>query len=164
MDLFQIALITATLLCALVAGLVFTFAIIVMPGLATLDDRGYLQGFKTLDGVIQRGQPLFALVWLGSAVAIVVAAGLSFGQLEGLDRLLLIKSAVLYILAVQLPTFAINIPLNNQLKDTDLSEAEPEKLANMRQAFDGRWAFSNNFRTVAAIVCVILQLFVLLRV
>ena len=149
---------------SLVAGLVFTFAIIVMPGLSTLDDRGYLQGFKALDGVIQRGQPLFALTWLGSTIAIVAAAALGFGQLEGLERLLLIKSAVLYLITVQLPTFVINIPLNNRLRDTNLDEADESTLASMRQEFESRWTFSNSFRTVAAIVCVLMLLFVLLRI
>ena len=43
--LFLAALLLATLLCALVAGFLFAFAVVVMPGIATLDDTGFLRGF-----------------------------------------------------------------------------------------------------------------------
>ena len=45
----------------------FTFAIIVMPGTKTLGDLGFLKAFKAMDRVIQDNQPVFILVWLGSA-------------------------------------------------------------------------------------------------
>jgi uncharacterized membrane protein len=53
MDLLQIALTLATLLCSLVAGFVLAFAIVVMPGIRNLDDHDFLQAFKAIDRVIQ---------------------------------------------------------------------------------------------------------------
>ena len=43
---FQIVLILATLLCSLVAGFLFAFAIIVMPGIKTLNDREFIRAFQ----------------------------------------------------------------------------------------------------------------------
>ena len=117
---FQLTLILATFLSSLVAGLLFVFAIVVMPGIRNLNDREFIRAFQAIDGVIQNNQPLFILVWVGSAVALVTSAVFGIGQWEGLRRLLIIVAALAYILGVQLPTITINIPLNNKLQRLDV--------------------------------------------
>ena len=69
MALFDVVLVMTALLCGLVAGLLFAFAVVVMPGLKTMDDAAFVRAFQAIDGVIQRGQPLFGavlatLLWL----------------------------------------------------------------------------------------------------
>ncbi len=113
---FQITLLLATLLCSLVAGFVFAFAVVVMPGINNLSDREFIRAFQVMDGIIQNNQPMFVLVWVGSIVALVASAVLGIGQLEGAERLLMILAVLAYLLVVQLPTFTINIPLNNRLQ------------------------------------------------
>ena len=81
MGIFEIALILATFLCSLVAGLLFAFASVVMPGIRSLNDREFIRAFQVIDGVIQNNQPLFVLVWIGSVVALVTSAVLGIGQL-----------------------------------------------------------------------------------
>ena len=54
MTLFVGFLLVSTLLCALVTGFVFTYAVVVMPGFAKLDDREFIHAFQVTDGVIQR--------------------------------------------------------------------------------------------------------------
>ena len=56
MGIFPIALIVATFLCSLVAGLVFVFAIVVMPGIESLNDREFIRAFQVIDRVIQNNQ------------------------------------------------------------------------------------------------------------
>ncbi len=58
-------LLVSTLLCTLVTGFVFTYAIVVMPGFGKLNDREFIQVFQATDGIIQNNQPLFILVWGG---------------------------------------------------------------------------------------------------
>ena len=82
MELMHFAILLSALLCSLVAGLVLTFAIVVMPGIRVLGDLGYLRSFKAIDGVIQDNQPVFILVWVGSAVALLVSAVLGIWMLE----------------------------------------------------------------------------------
>ena len=65
MDFLRLGLSVSTLLCALVAGLVLAFAIVVMPGIRHLNDHDYLQAFKVMDRVIQNNHPVFMVVWLG---------------------------------------------------------------------------------------------------
>lgn len=64
--IFNGLLVFATLTTLLVTGLLLTFALLVMPGLGQLDDREFLRGFKEIDSIIQRKQPIFVVVWLGS--------------------------------------------------------------------------------------------------
>ena len=73
MTIFQFTLPLATFLCSLVAGFVFAFAIVVMPGIASLSDREFIRAFQAMDGVIQKNQPVFMVVWLGSVAALAAS-------------------------------------------------------------------------------------------
>ena len=159
----QIALNIAILLCSLVAGLVFTFAVVVMPGLATLNDREFLRAFQVIDRIIQNNHPVFLVVWVGSAVAVLASAFLGIPQLEGVDRLLLIGAVAVYLLGVQLPTATINVPLNNQLQTLQLDAMDASSLAAAREAFEARWNQWNVIRTVLATVTSILLLLLISR-
>ena len=69
-NLFYLTLVLSILSSALVAGLVFGFAAVVMPGINKLSDRDFLLAFKHMDEVIQNNQPVFMLVWTGSIVLV----------------------------------------------------------------------------------------------
>ena len=88
MGIFQIVPILAAFLCSLVAGFLFAFTFVVMPGIRSLNDREFIRAFQVMDGIIQDNQPTFVLVWVGSVVALVTSAVLGFGQLDGAGRLL----------------------------------------------------------------------------
>ncbi len=164
MELIQVAVLLSALLCSLVAGLVLTFAIVVMPGIKTLGDLDFLKSFKAMDRVIQNNQPIFILVWIGSAVVLLAATVLGIWRLEGLDRILLVVACAIYIFGVHVPTVTINIPLNNHLQSQDLDTMpEPELLAT-KEKFESRWLRWNTIRTVIAIVTTVLLLVLLTRV
>ncbi len=131
MGIFQIALILATLLCSLVAGFLFAFAIVVMPGIKNLNDREFIRTFQVMDRIIQNNQPLFVSVWTGSVVALVISAVLGIGQLDGTGVMLIVISTLTYLFGVQLPTVTINIPLNNKLQtlNVDAMNETTQKVA-----------------------------------
>lgn len=164
METFQIALLVATLLCTLVAGFVFAFAVVVMPGIRKLRDGEFLRAFQVMDRVIQNGQPMFMLVWLGSVVALLASAALGFGQLDGVGRLLVIAAVLVYVLGVQLPTVTINIPLNNRIQTLSISEMDETAQKAARLEFESRWNRANVTRTVFASLVSIVLLILLLRV
>ena len=163
MELIQFAVALSALLCSLVAGLVLTFSIVVMPGIRTLGHRDYLKSFKAVDRVIQNGQPLFMLVWLGSAVVLLASAVLGFWRLEGLDRILLIVAFVIYLFGVHVPTVTINIPLNNHLQSQDLDTMPESDLQAIADRFNSRWLRWNTIRTVIATLTTVLLLVLLVR-
>jgi uncharacterized membrane protein len=162
MTLFETCALLATLLCTLVAGFLFAFATVVMPGLATLDDAGFVRGFRAIDGVIQRNQPLFMVMWVGSVVALLAALGLGLWELRWVNRGLVIAAAVLYLAGVQVPTLAINVPLNNRLQALDLATLNGASLRQEREAFEPRWNRWNAIRTACATLTSVLLLLVLL--
>lgn len=161
MQAFVLVLIMAALLCALVTGLLFGFAIVAMPGLGTLDDRTFLGGFRAMDRIIQNRQPLFMLVWLGSAMAVVAAAAIGWNQTNGPAQTLLIIAAGLYLIGVQGPTAAVNIPLNNRLQAIDPGSMSEGELAEARSWFEARWNRWNRIRTLVAALSTTLLLVVL---
>ncbi len=150
MNLLQITLMLATLFCSLVAGFVLAFTIVVMPGIKSLNDHDFLQSFKVIDRVIQNNQPIFVLVWLGSILGLVTAALVGIVQLDGVNRLLIGIAAAIYLLGVQLPTFTINVPLNNQLQLQQIDTMTDLALREARMNFEPCWIRWNAFRTVCA--------------
>jgi uncharacterized membrane protein len=116
-----------------------------------------------MDLVIQRNQPVFMLVWVGSVVALAIAALLSFWQLDGVNRLLTILAAAVYALGVQLPTATVNVPLNNQLQALDIDAATDSSIRQAREDFEHRWLRWNSIRTVFAAVTSALLIVLLLR-
>lgn len=162
MELFEAAILTSALLCALVAGPLFAFAIVVMPGLRTLGNADFIRAFQAIDLVIPRNQPLFMLVWIGSVVALLVASVLGFGRLEGARLLLLVAAAAAYVLGVQLPTAVINVPLNNRLQEVDVTALDAAEIQAARETFEPRWNRWNAVRTVVAALAVLLLLILLL--
>jgi uncharacterized membrane protein len=164
MMLFRAVLIVAALLCSLVAGLLFAFGAVVMPGIRSLDDGAFIRAFQVIDGVIQNSQPLFVFVWVGSVLSLVTAAGLGAWKLEGADRLLLIIAALVYVLGVQVPTVTVNVPLNNTLQKLDSSTMNETARKHARDDFELRWNRWNVFRAACASLVTILLLVVLLRI
>lgn len=159
----QTALLLATLLCSLVAGFLFAFAVVVMPGIKSLRDRDFLHAFRAVDGVIQRGDPLFGLVWVGSALAVAAGLALGAGQVDGLERMLLVLASGVYLLGVQLPTFIVNIPLNREVQALDLEGADGTAWRSARERFEPRWNRWNRIRTMLAILSAGIFLVLLLR-
>lgn len=157
------AIAAALLLCSLTAGFLLGFAVVVMPGLGTLDDAAYLRSFQVIDRVIQDGQPLFGLVWVGSVIALLAALVLGIPGLPPVDRLLLAAAGLLYLVGVQLPTALINIPLNNQLQRLSIDDLDESTARREREAFEGRWNRWNAIRTGLAIGASILLLGVVVR-
>ena len=149
--IFPIVLVVATLLVALVAGFLFAFAVVAMPGLKQLNDGEFIRAFQRIDGVIQNNHPLFMLVWMGSVLFLIAAAIIGFTQLESLPRNFLLAATVLYIMGVQAPTIVINVPRNNAIQTVNVDTANTTSLHQARIAFEDGWNRSNQFRTVMAI-------------
>ena len=150
MTFFVGFLIVSTLLCALVTGFIFTYAVVVMPGFAKLDDRDFIRAFQVTDGVIQNNQPLFMLAWVGSIVSVVATMILGFIELHGIERWTVFAIGFVYLIGVQGITIRVHLPLNNRLQRLEIDEMDPESLSKERNKFETRWNYFNNIRTLIA--------------
>jgi len=153
----------ATLLVGLVAGFLFAFAVVVMPGLNRLPDRDSLRAFQAIDGVIQDRPPLFGLVWAGSALALAVGFVFGFVALSGWERWLLTLAAVLYLLGVQLVTAVVHLPLNSDVQALDLDGLDDASVSAACRRFESKWNRWNRIRTALAAASTALLVVLLLR-
>lgn len=146
---FEVSLYLATYLSSVCFGFVLLFVVVIMPGLSELDDGAFLRGFQVIDGVVQRMQPVFVFVWIGSPLAIIVSAALGLVELDdSLDRALLVVCAVVNLVG-QITTFTINVPMNNRVQSlTNVGAMEGFAKRSERERFEGPWNFWNQFRTV----------------
>ena len=163
MTSLHLVLLLSIVLCSLVAGLLFGFAVVVMPGITKLQDREFLLSFKHMDGIIQNNQPLFILVWAGSIITLFSKLILGTLNLDGTELYLLWIASVLYLFGVQLPTFQFNIPLNNLLQSMDLQVLGESELSSLRDDFEKPWNRWNRLRTINSILSVSILLILLIQ-
>ena len=161
MDALDISLILSILSCGLVSGFIFTYSIVVMPGLSNLNNRDFLRAFQVTDAVIQNKQPLFMFTWVGSILAVLATILVSLVSIGFAEGWLIVLVSFVYLLGVQGITVAINIPLNNHIQKVKIEELNDETLANERLKFETKWNFFNYIRTSIAISVSVLLLIIL---
>ena len=164
MNILDISLIFSILTCSLVTGFIFTYAVVVMPGLSKLNDKEFIRAFQVTDGIIQNNQPLFMLTWVGSIIAILSSIIIAIVFVGISETWLIVLVGVVYLLGVQGITISIHIPLNNHLQQVNIDELNAQKLSEERIMFEKKWNNFNIIRTIIAFsVSVILLLILAIR-
>jgi uncharacterized membrane protein len=134
----------AVIATGLVAGLYFFSAIAVMPALTAADDRTLVDAMQQMIDKIEN--PAFFLAFLGApalaAVALVQARRSGSPKIAGW----IIAALALYTVMVVI-TFAVHIPLNEDLKDAG-DPARIENLAEVRDDFVTSWVAWDIVRTL----------------
>ena len=161
MDILDISLFFSILLSALVTGFILTYAIVIMPGLSNLDDKEFIKAFQVTDGIIQNNQPIFILIWIGSVVSVLSTIITSILSLGIVDAWLIIFVSVVYLLLVQGITILIHLPLNKSIQNIDINSSNFQTLSKERIAFEKKWNYFNNIRTVVAFIVVLIFLSIL---
>ena len=150
MNFIDILLILSILLCGLVTGFIFTYAIVVMPGLSKLKDKEFIRAFQVTDEIIQNNQPIFMLIWVGSIISVlslIISSVIIIGISESLLTIII---GTIYLFGVQGVTIGIHLPLNNQIQKVNTEELDDQKLHEERLIFERKWNFFNNIRTIIA--------------
>lgn len=151
------ALVAATIMTGLTAGLLFAFACSVMPGLAGTDDRIFVGAFQALDRAIIN--PLFLVVFLGSPAFTALAVLLNLG-VDQRSVLWWAAAALVLSLMTVVITRVVHLPLNAAIQ----AAGDPEQISDLpavRQRFESKWARWNIIRTVtstAALGCLTVAL------
>jgi uncharacterized membrane protein len=147
-----IVLAAATVAMGLIAGLYFAWSVSVMPGLANIGDRAFVDAMQEMDDAIQN--PLFFATFFG-AIALPGAAIVLQRRLGARQATPWIVAAVVLYGLGFLTTMAINVPLNADIVDA----GDPSRIADpgaVRDAFEDEWVAWNIVRTVlsiAALAC-----------
>ena len=106
------ALVAATLCTGLMAGLFFTYANSVLPGLGKADDRTLVDAMQRINVAILNGW--FGLAFAGALLTTIAAAVLHLRD-GGRPALPWIVAGLVLYVVVLVITFAVNVPLNDEL-------------------------------------------------
>ena len=126
---------------ALVAGLIYTFSVAVMPNLAAADDRTFVVTMQRFNE-----NPAFFLSFAEALVLTALAAVLQRRHGPAVATRWTVASLVLYAIVLAV-TFGINVPLNDELDRAG-------DLAHVRNQFEGPWVAANIVRTLLSTAAV----------
>jgi len=143
------------------AGLCFTWANAITPGIGRLDDLSYLRSFQQMNRSIIN--PMFIITFFGPSLFGII----SLVSFRGASRpvfSILIVAIVIYFLGVVLVTIFGNVPLNNTLDATELSSANRADLKALRDLFEVKWNRLHVIRTISAAVSFLLLLISLIQI
>ncbi|MGH3706767.1 MAG: DUF1772 domain-containing protein, partial [Pseudonocardiaceae bacterium] len=146
-----LVLCAAMIATALMAGLYYSYAISVMPGLARVDDRMFVTVMQNINEVIQNAA--FAAAFAGAVVLAGAAAILQWRLGRRAATRWTVAALIFYVVSLAI-TMGINVPLNDQLA----AAGDPSQildLAAVRRTFEGLWVTANVARTVACLLALV---------
>jgi len=130
----------------LVAGALFGFSTLVMPGLAALPPSRGVAAFQAIDAKVNR--TMFLPVFVGTGVLSALALVLGIAGRSRADGLFLILGALLYLVGVLGLTRAVHLPRNRALAAVD---ADGQEALDLWTREFPTWVRGNHVRTVAAL-------------
>ncbi len=142
----DLVLFASVIAMGLVAGLYFFSAIAVMPALAAADDRTLVDAMQQMIDKIEN--PIFFLVFFGAPVLAGVALARARRSGAPGTASWIVAGLVLYTVML-IVTFAVHIPLNDELKEAG-DPARIQDLAAVRDDFVTPWVAWEIVRTLAS--------------
>jgi uncharacterized membrane protein len=146
----QTALLFAGILSAgLMAGLLFGWAVSVIPGTSRISDRTYIATMQSINRAIIN--PVFVIFFVGTPVVLLAAGIAQFRAGDSRRGWLMVASASTYVVGVLGVTFGGNIPLNDALDSLDLDTDSAEQISAQRRDYETRWNRWHNLRTAGSV-------------
>lgn len=135
------------IMAAGMAGTFFGFSTGVMPGLNAAKPASAIDAMQSINQRIQN--PLFVAMFLLVPV-LAIAAGVLLLTLEQRSAAILFFAAAgVYFAGALLPSFAVNIPMNNDLDGVTIP-ADAAEAAKTWSDYSGRWTAWNTVRAVSS--------------
>jgi uncharacterized membrane protein len=130
--------------CALVAGLMFAFSTSVMPALRRRPDGEGIATMQAMNSAILN--PLFGLMFVGTAVLCLVLATTAPFTTEQSDATLRAIGGALYVVGPFGVTMTVNVPMNNAVDALDPASAQGGTY--WRRTYLPRWTAWNHVRAL----------------
>lgn len=122
-----------------------------MPGLARLDDVGFVAAMQAINDTVRTGW--FLAFFAGSAPA-AIAAAVTNRRESSRAATLAAMAAEIYVVGVLIVTFAGNVPLNEDLATVRLGS--PAAAATARDEFENQWSQLNLVRALCSLATFVL--------
>lgn len=145
---------TATLLLTgLVAGVFFAYSVSVMIGLDAVRPDQAIATMRSINEKIQN--PVFLVTFLLTPVAAAVTGVLLLVPGHRTAGIVFLLAAACYVLGALVPSFAVNIPMNDALDRVTVPSAL-DAAAHVWSDYSSRWTLWNHVRTVSSAVALLL--------
>jgi uncharacterized membrane protein len=141
----------AALGSGMIGGLLFAFSNFVMRAIAQQTPESGIRSMQAINITIIN--PLFFLVFLGTALASLILAITALPRLSSPGTIFLLIGCAFYIFGTFGVTMAFNVPLNNRLAVLDPSTTPA---AEFWREYITSWTQWNHVRTIAAILASLL--------
>lgn len=134
------------IMAAGMAGTFFGFSTGVMPGLNSARPGSAIDAMQGINQKIQN--PLFIAMFMLVPVLAAAAGVLLLTLDQKSAAILFFVAAGVYFLGALVPSFAVNIPMNNDLDGVTIPKDAAEA-AKVWSDYSGRWTAWNNVRAVS---------------
>lgn len=141
-----IILMLGILLTGLTAGLCFTWANAVTPGIGRLENISFLKAFQAMNRAIINGS--FMLVFFGPVILLFLNTYLF--RNSSISFWLFLAAAILFFAGIGLVTIFGNVPLNEILDTSNLETLSKIELQELRNKFEEPWNRWHTIRTLAS--------------
>jgi len=149
-ELITVIIVASISGAGLVTGLLFAFSNFVMKALADLPaDNGMFAMQRINEKIIN---PVFLLFFLGTPALCAVIVVNSVQNINGAGSMLLLVGAFAYLVGPFGITMLFNVPLNNLLARSDVSDVD-----EVWPMYQKRWQWWNHIRTYIGVVSIVLM-------
>ena len=146
--LITVIIVASILGSGLITGLLFAFSNFVMRALADLpSDKGMFAMQRINETIIN---PIFMMFFLGTPILCSVIVFTSGQNINEPGSLYLLIGALAYLIGPFGITMLFNVPLNNLLARTDMSEAN-----EIWPMYQEKWQRWNHIRTYIGVISII---------
>jgi uncharacterized membrane protein len=140
---------TTLLLTGAVAGVFFAYSVSVMIGLDAIRPEQAIAAMRSINDKIQNA--VFLATFLLTPVAAAVTGVLLLVLGQRTAGIVFFLAAAVYVVGALVPSFAVNIPMNDTLDAARPSAAEA---ARVWSDYSSRWTLWNHVRTVSSLISV----------
>jgi len=150
----KMILLITTVIMGLTAGIFYCWSVSVTTGLALMPDKEYITAFQQLNRAILNS--LFFICFMGTLFLLPISTWLQYQKPLPVSFWYLLAASIIYLIGVMGVTMSANVPMNNELDVFNTETASAAEITAKRLAFEAKWNFLNNIRTVCCIICLTL--------
>ncbi len=134
----------------LMAGLLYGWAVSVIPGTTRVGDHTYVETMQDINRAIIN--PAFIIPFMGVPLALGAASILHFRTGDTRRGWLLASATGTYLVGVLGVTIRGNVPLNDALDAFELPAAASDDLSERRSTYERPWNRFHHLRTAASVI------------
>ena len=146
----SLILIISILTTGLSAGLFYAFSVSVIPGLANVSHRTYLEAMQSINRAILNWA--FFATFAGSIFLLMASAYMQFRIGVNLTFWLMFAACIFYVIGTIGVTAIGNVPMNEGLAALDLTAIGEDELKITRLSYEGKWNQLHSIRTVFSLL------------